>query len=408
MNNDFEYNFEGKEIYYFDKNGNKELLGKIKSVDSDFDQIEIEFSKIGAALYKNKGSHLDIGDAISLFKLNKNFNDINSLLYEVEKNSKNGSGNVLIGEVPNKIKLNNVINNNESLVNIAYEESFNKRNINFNAVELFKDGVETKGRHVFVKTAKSEEQSNMLYMEYEALMILKKNGINVPEIELKIINDKPFLIMERFDKKNDFIVNGSAGNYTTNNDSGVYNSSQLFTIREIVSNTAKSSFEDQLVDKSYLTALSFLNKLHESKDESTKEYLDILNKSAKREVFKVLSFNLMIGNNDMHGDNIGFLLNSKQNQLNGNIDYKLAPFYDITPHRFQTEEKSDFKSSPNDLKLSDLKDTPYRGLLENKDFVKSFEEAKVMFQDYKKALDKRFESKNEHLNDVRNYFSKKP
>lgn len=414
MNYDFEYSFENKEIYYFDKDGNKESIGKIKSVDSDFDQLDIEFSNLGNALYKNLSRPLDIADAIKVFKMNKkasDFTDMDSLLFEVEENAKNGLGNVLIGNMPKEITLNNVINNDKALVDCALNESLNKRNISFNAVELFKDGIDTMGRHVFVKTSNSEEQKDMLYMEYEALMVLKKNGINVPDVELKVIDDRPFLIMERFDKKGSFEVRQSSDSFLTKSDSGVYNSSQLFTISELVSNnsnpTSKANLEDKLVDKSYLIALSFLNKLNESKDEGTREFLDIANKKDKREIFKVLSFNLMIGNNDMHGENIGFLLNSKQNQLNGKIDYKMAPFYDITPHRFYTDEKSEFGNSPNGLELKDLVDSPYRGLLENKDFVKSFNEAKEMFNDYKISLDKRFENKSEQLNDIKKYFSKK-
>lgn len=410
MDESLNYNFENKEIYYFDKSGNKEILGIIKSVDNDFDQIEIEFSKFGKALYKNINNPIGISEALRIFKNNKNVADVpdmESLLIETDLNSKNGIGNIIIGELPNKIKLENIITDDNSLSNMFNYEAFNKRNVNFNAIKLFKDGLDIKGKHVFIKASNSKESENMLYMEYEALKTLKKNGVNVPDVELKIIDNKPFLIMERFDKKSDFTVEKKGSNFYTNKDSGVYNSSQLFTIKDIVKNTAKVDYEYQLTDQSYLIALNFVNKLHESKDESTKEFLDISNKKNKKEIFKVLSFNLMIGNNDMHGDNIGFVLNSKVNSLNGNIDYKLAPFYDITPHRFYTNENSIFKNSSNDLKLEDLKGTSYRGLIENKDFIAGFEEAKVMFNDYKKSLEKRFENKSEQLNSIKEYFQKK-
>lgn len=407
MDNNLDYNFENKEIYYFDKSGKKEVLGVIKSVDNDFDQINIEFTNLGRSLYKNVSNPVDKEDALRIFKSNKNsvdFPDVLSLLIETEENAMSGIGNIVIGELPNKIKLNNVLSGDKSFTDIFDYESFTKRNVNFNAVQLFKDGLETKGRHVFVKSSNTTEGDDMLYMEYEALMTLKKNGINIPNVELKMVDKKPFLVMERFDKKSEFNVEIKSGSVYTATDSGVYNSSQLFTMNDIVKNTSKISTGSQLSNQSYLTALSFVNKINESKDESTKEFMEVLNAKDKKEIFKVLSFNLMIGNNDMHGDNIGFVLNSKRNPLNNNLDYKLAPFYDITPHRLYTNEPSMFKNNANDLKIEDLKDTPYRGLMENKDFVKSFQEAKVMFNDYKSALNVRFENKQEQLNTIKNYF----
>jgi len=402
-------NYEGKEIYYFDKDGNKEVIGKIINVDTDFDQLEIEFTKFGKALYKNINSNIGIEEAIRILKTNKketSYNGINDVLYDAQEMSKGGLGNILIGDLENKIKLKNVVHDERSLETIAEEESFEKRNINFNAIKVYKDGLDIKGKHIFVKTANSKESEEMLYMEYEALKVLKSNGVNVPDIELKIIKDKPFLIMERFDKKSDFNVSMKSGSFYTESDSGVYNSSQLYTMKEIVRNNSKVSYEYQLINQSYLIAANFLNKLNESQDENIKEYLEIANKNSKKELFKVLSFNLLIGNNDMHGENIGFLLNSKLNKLNGNIDFKLAPFYDITPHSYYTNESSLFNKSLNKIELEDLRNTSYRGLLENKDFIKSFEEAKKMVEEYKNALEKRFKNKPEELDNIKKYFNK--
>ncbi len=402
-------NYEGKEIYYFDKEGNKEIIGKIINVDTDFDQLEIEFTKFGKALYKNINSNIGIEEATRILKTNKkvtNYNGINDVLYDAQEMSKGGLGNVLIGDLENKIKLKNVIHDEKSLETIAEQESFEKRNINFNAIKVYKDGLDIKGKHIFVKTANSKESEEMLYMEYEALKVLKNNGVNVPDIELKIINDKPFLIMERFDKKSDFTVSMKSGNFYTESNSGVYNSSQLYTMKEIVRNNSKVSYEYQLINQSYLIAANFLNKLNESQDENVKEYLEISNKNSKKELFKVLSFNLLIGNNDMHGENIGFLLNSKLNKLNGNIDFKLAPFYDITPHSYYTNESSLFNKSLNKIELEDLRNTSYRGLLENKDFINSFEEAKKMVEEYKDSLEKRFKNKPEELDNIKKYFNK--
>lgn len=402
-------NYEGKEIYYFDKDGNKEVIGKIINVDTDFDQLEIEFTKFGKALYKNINSNIGIEDAIRILKTNKketSYNGINDVLYDAQEMSKGGLGNILIGDLENKIKLKNVVHDERSLETIAEQESFEKRNINFNAIKVYKDGLDIKGKHIFVKTANSKESEEMLYMEYEALKVLKNNGVNVPDIELKIIKDKPFLIMERFDKKSDFNVSMKSGSFYTESDSGVYNSSQLYTMKEIVRNNSKVSYEYQLINQSYLIAANFLNKLNESQDENIKEYLEIANKNSKKELFKVLSFNLLIGNNDMHGENIGFLLNSKLNKLNGNIDFKLAPFYDITPHSYYTNEISLFNKSLNKIELEDLRNTSYRGLLENKDFIDSFEEAKKMVEEYKNALEKRFKNKPEELDNIKKYFNK--
>lgn len=402
-------NYEGKEIYYFDKDGNKEVIGKIINVDTDFDQLEIEFTKFGKALYKNINSNIGIEEAIRILKTNKketSYNGINDVLYDAQEMSKGGLGNILIGDLENKIKLKNVVHDERSLETIAEQESFEKRNINFNAIKVYKDGLDIKGKHIFVKTANSKESEEMLYMEYEALKVLKSNGVNVPDIELKIIKDKPFLIMERFDKKSDFNVSMKSGSFYTESDSGVYNSSQLYTMKEIVRNNSKVSYEYQLINQSYLIAANFLNKLNESQDENIKEYLEIANKNSKKELFKVLSFNLLIGNNDMHGENIGFLLNSKLNKLNGNIDFKLAPFYDITPHSYYTNESSLFNKSLNKIELEDLRNTSYRGLLENKDFIKSFEEAKKMVEEYKNALEKRFKNKPEELDNIKKYFNK--
>lgn len=402
-------NYEGKEIYYFDKDGNREVIGKIINVDTDFDQLEIEFTKFGKALYKNINSNMGIEEAIRILKTNKketSYNGINDVLYDAQEMSKGGLGNILIGDLENKIKLKNVVHDERSLETIAEQESFEKRNINFNAIKVYKDGLDIKGKHIFVKTANSKESEEMLYMEYEALKVLKSNGVNVPDIELKIIKDKPFLIMERFDKKSDFNVSMKSGSFYTESDSGVYNSSQLYTMKEIVRNNSKVSYEYQLINQSYLIAANFLNKLNESQDENIKEYLEIANKNSKKELFKVLSFNLLIGNNDMHGENIGFLLNSKLNKLNGNIDFKLAPFYDITPHSYYTNESSLFNKSLNKIELEDLRNTSYRGLLENKDFIKSFEEAKKMVEEYKNALEKRFKNKPEELDNIKKYFNK--
>jgi len=402
-------NYEGKEIYYFDKDGNKEVIGKIINVDTDFDQLEIEFTKFGKALYKNINSNIGIEEAIRILKTNRketSYNGINDVLYDAQEMSKGGLGNILIGDLENKIKLKNVVHDEKSLETIAEQESFEKRNINFNAIKVYKDGLDIKGKHIFVKTANSKESEEMLYMEYEALKVLKNNGVNVPDIELKIIKDKPFLIMERFDKKSDFNVSMKSGSFYTESDSGVYNSSQLYTMKEIVRNNSKVSYEYQLINQSYLIAANFLNKLNESQDENIKEYLEIANKNSKKELFKVLSFNLLIGNNDMHGENIGFLLNSKLNKLNGNIDFKLAPFYDITPHSYYTNESSLFNKSLNKIELEDLRNTSYRGLLENKDFIKSFEEAKKMVEEYKNALEKRFKNKPEELDNIKKYFNK--
>jgi hypothetical protein len=402
-------NYEGKEIYYFDKEGNKEVIGTIINVDTDFDQLEIEFTKFGKALYKNINSNIGIEEAIRILKTNKketSYNGINDVLYDAQEMSKGGLGNVIIGDLEKKIKLKNVVHDEKSLETIAEQESFEKRNINFNAIKVYKDGLDIKGKHIFVKTANSKESEEMLYMEYEALKVLKKNGVNVPDIELKIIKDKPFLIMERFDKKSDFTVSMKSGNFYTESNSGVYNSSQLYTMKEIVRNNSKVSYEYQLINQSYLIAANFLNKLNESQDESIKEYLEISNKNSKKELFKVLSFNLLIGNNDMHGENIGFLLNSKLNKLNGNIDFKLAPFYDITPHSYYTNESSLFNKSLNKIELEDLRNTSYRGLLENKDFINSFEEAKKMVEEYKDSLEKRFKNKPEELDNIKKYFNK--
>lgn len=402
-------NYEGKEIYYFDKDGNKEVIGKIINVDTDFDQLEIEFTKFGKALYKNINSNIGIEEAIRILKTNKketSYNGINDVLYDAQEMSKGGLGNILIGDLENKIKLKNVVHDERSLETIAEQESFEKRNINFNAIKVYKDGLDIKGKHIFVKTANSKESEEMLYMEYEALKVLKNNGVNVPDIELKIIKDKPFLIMERFDKKSDFNVSMKSGSFYTESDSGVYNSSQLYTMKEIVRNNSKVSYEYQLINQSYLIAANFLNKLNESQDENIKEYLEIANKNSKKELFKVLSFNLLIGNNDMHGENVGFLLNSKLNKLNGNIDFKLAPFYDITPHSYYTNESSLFNKSLNKIELEDLRNTSYRGLLENKDFIDSFEEAKKMVKEYKNALEKRFNNKPEELDNIKKYFNK--
>ncbi len=402
-------NYEGKEIYYFDKDGNKEVIGKIINVDTDFDQLEIEFTKFGKALYKNINSNIGIEEAIRILKTNKketSYNGINDVLYDAQEMSKGGLGNILIGDLENKIKLKNVVHDERSLETIAEQESFEKRNINFNAIKVYKDGLDIKGKHIFVKTANSKESEEMLYMEYEALKVLKNNGVNVPDIELKIIKDKPFLIMERFDKKSDFNVSMKSGSFYTESDSGVYNSSQLYTMKEIVRNNSKVSYEYQLINQSYLIAANFLNKLNESQDENIKEYLEIANKNSKKELFKVLSFNLLIGNNDMHGENVGFLLNSKLNKLNGNIDFKLAPFYDITPHSYYTNESSLFNKSLNKIELEDLRNTSYRGLLENKDFIDSFEEAKKMVEEYKDSLEKRFKNKPEELDNIKKYFNK--
>jgi serine/threonine protein kinase HipA of HipAB toxin-antitoxin module len=140
-----------------------------------------------------------------------------------------------------------------------------------------------------------------------------------------------------------------------------------------------------------------------------KKYMDTKRNTAQSHLMKALSFNILIGNNDMHGGNIKVLLNKNSNPITNKPDFEFAPFYDITPHSINQSGNNELLrhgKNLNTLEANDLVNTQYRGIARTDIFQKEFSEAKKMVKIYKEKVSKLLEKTPELLSMFRNHFTK--
>lgn len=156
------------------------------------------------------------------------------------------------------------------------------------------------GDHYLAKFSVSFDTRNEALIEYAAMRLAKKCGLNVPQIlTLKTLNRDVFLI-KRFDRisKNDFVPFFS----------GL---------------TATGLHEGDYLSWSYAHLVQAIAKLspHPEKD--------------RIELFKRMIFNVLINNDDDHMRNHGFLHVSDNK-------WRLSPLYDVVP---RSQKTSTFRSA---------------------------------------------------------------
>lgn len=428
------YNLKDEKISFFDASGKNHKIGTIKQVNDNY--AKIDFTPEGHQLFGMiaRKEFLDRDDLMVLLKVKnsdiknhygRDFSDINSILNYIQENANTGKTQMYIGENKSDITLREgsyVHNNNsiEKLFNDSIKGSsdLNKENIVIPSIQVFKDGSELKGKHIYIKAAVDSKDDYKTLMEYAALETLKENGVKVPNYKLKIINEKPYLITDSFDKVNDFKVevskNNNGANLKVKEKERFLSSKISYDMNDMAScfSKDKNQISGQLYEHSYLVAMKLSNSIYNTTnlDEDTKYFVDYEKNKAQSGIMKVLAFNMLIGNNDMHGGNIKVLLNKTNSTLTNKPEFEFAPFFDITPHTINNDIINPFlknNKSLNEIEPRDLLKTHYTGLVRNEKFIEEFSYAKNMVKQYREKLDNIFQNKPEILNMIDNHFNKK-
>lgn len=428
------YNLIGEEITYYDIYGKKQKIGTIKNLTED--RVKIDFTIDGLNSFRElaKKDYLDRNDVLSLLKTSKRevdsyygrlMHDVGSVFDFVKNTAKKGFTELSVGDLSNEqiyLRKGQFITNNESVVEVfdnAVKSDLmgDKESLVVKSIQLSKEGNTVSGRHVMIKAAADPANDYKTLLEFAALETLRESGMNVARYRLETIDNRPYLIMENFNKTNSFEINvikdqrGTALQVTdTEAFYGTKLSYDMNDMAKSFSNNPKK-LNDENYEHSYLVAMKLANAIHDTSnlDGSIWDYVNAKKNKVQKDLMRALSFNILIGNTDMHGGNIKVLLNKNSNPLTNKPDFEFAPFYDITPHSINEAGNNELLrhgKSLNTLEASDLNHSRYSGVSRTESFQKEFEEAKSMVKIYKEKVAKLLEKTPELLAMFKNHFVK--
>lgn len=155
------------------------------------------------------------------------------------------------------------------------------------------------GKLHIAKFSTSLDRRNEALVEYAAMSLAKKCGLNVPSIEKTRVSGRDVYLIERFDR-------------TTGADKA------FAPIPFISGLTATGAHERGYSDWSYRSLADAITRLSSRP------------KDDKRELFRRLVFNILVFNNDDHLRNHGFL-------HAGGSSWNLSPLYDVVPTTMNSE-----------------------------------------------------------------------
>lgn len=428
------YKLIGEEIAYYDINGKKQTIGTIKHINDD--KAKVSFTIDGQNSFRElaKKDYLDRSDILTLLKTNKRevdayygrpMTDVGSVFDFVKNTAKRGFTELSIGDNSNEqiyLRKGQFVTNNDSISSVfdnAVKSDLegDKESLVVKSIQLSKEGNKVMGSHIMIKAAADPANDYKTLLEFAALETLKESGLNVPKYRLETIDNRPYLIMENFNKSNSFelnVIKDERGTAIQVADNVAFYSTKLsYDMNDMAKcfSNNKAKLNDENYEHSYLVAMKLANAVHDSSnlDGETKEYVEAKKNKVQKDLMKALSFNLLIGNTDMHGGNLKVLLNQNSNPLTNKPDFEFAPFYDITPHSINQSGNNELLrhgKNLNTLEAKDLYNTSYRGVARTETFQKEFEEAKKMVKSYKEKVTKLFEKTPELLAMFKNHFMK--
>lgn len=428
------YKLIGEEIAYYDINGNKQTIGTIKHINED--KAKIAFTIDGQNSFRelSKKEYLDRSDIFTLLKTSKRevdahygrpMNNVGSVFDFVKETAKKGFTELSIGDSSNEqiyLRKGQFVINNESISTVfsnAVKSDLqgDKESLVVKSIQLSKEGNRVFGSHIIIKAAANPDNDYKTLLEYAALETLKESGLNVPKYKLETIDNRPYLIMENFNKSKSFELNvikderGTAIQVADNN--AFYSTKLSYDMNDMAKcfSNNKAKLNDENYEHSYLVAMKLANAVHDSSnlESDIKEYVEAKKNKVQKDLMKAMSFNILIGNTDMHGGNLKVLLNQNSNPLTNKPDFEFAPFYDVTPHSINQAGNNELLrhgKSLNTLESTDLLHTRYRGVARTEAFQNEFNEAKKMVKAYKEKVTKLFEKTPELLAMVTKHFSK--
>lgn len=428
------YKLVGENITYHDINGNKQIIGTIRHIGDD--KAKVAFTIDGQNTFRElaKKEYLNRSDLLTLLKVNKkeidsyygrSMTDVGSVFDYVQNTAKKGFTELSVGSLDNEkiyLRKGQFVTNNDSISKaftdmVKADVEDNKESIVMKSIQISKDGNKYVGKHIMVKAAADPANDYKTLLEFAALETLKESGLNVPAYKLETIDNRPYLIMENFNKTQSFdlnIIKDERGTAIEVADNKAFYSTKLsYDMNDMAKcfSNKTAQLNDENYEHSYLVAIKLANSIHNSSalTGDVKEFVDLKRNTVQSHLMKALSFNILIGNTDMHGGNVKVLLNQNSNPLTNKPDFEFAPFYDVTPHSINQSGNNELLKhgkSLNTLESKDLVNTSYRGIARTEGFQKEFEEAKKMVKSYKEKVTKLLEKTPELLAMFKNHFSK--
>jgi hypothetical protein len=423
-----------KEIVYYDINGKKQTIGTIRSINDE--KVKVDFTLYGRDVFRELSNkeYLERNDVFTLLKTNKRevdgfygrpTSDIETIFKFINDTAKKGFTEVSIGDISNEdiyLRKGQFITNNESISTVFQNAvkanvEDNKESLVIKSIQLGLEGGKYVGRHVMIKAAADPVNDYKTLLEFAALETLKESGLHVPHYRLETIDERPYLVMEHFNKTKPFelnIIKDHRGTAIQVADAKDFYSTKLsYDMNDMTKCFSKktSSMHDDNYEHTYLVAIKLANSIHDSStlEGDIKEYVAAKKNKSQKDLMRALSFNILIGNTDMHGGNVKVLLNKPVNILTNKTDFEFAPFYDITPHSINQPGNNELLrhgKSLNTLNSEDLFQSKYSGIARTDMFKREFEEAKRMVNSYKEKVTKLLEKTPDLLNMFTQHFSK--
>lgn len=428
------YKLIDEQIAYYDINGNKQIIGTIKQVNDHYAKIDFTIDGRNAFKELAQKEYLDRNDILTLLKTNKKevnayygitTDDVGSVFDFIKNTAKRGFTELSIGDIDKEdiyLRKGQFVTNNES-ISVAFQNAIkedvvtDKENIVLKSIQISKEGNKYVGNHIIIKGAADSANDYKILLEFAALETMKESGLNVPNYRLETVDNKPYLIMENFSKNQSFdlnVIRTEKGTAIQVADTASFFKTKLsYDMNDMnrCFSSNQNKLNDEMYEHSYLSAIKLANSIHGSSNlmGDEKKYMDTKRNTAQSHLMKALSFNILIGNNDMHGGNIKVLLNKNSNPITNKPDFEFAPFYDITPHSINQSGNNELLrhgKNLNTLEANDLVNTQYRGIARTDIFQKEFSEAKKMVKIYKEKVSKLLEKTPELLSMFRNHFTK--
>ncbi len=152
------------------------------------------------------------------------------------------------------------------------------------------------GKEWIAKINRVDDKFDISRVEYATMQMAKKAGIIIPDMQLKEINGRPILLVERFDRN-------------------VPSRKLHYISAHSLINAYKISEKDASRNYSYMGIADIAKRITENPIEE------------QVQLYRRMVFNVLTGNSDDHMKNHGFLMTDYTKKL-----YSLSPAFDVLPH----------------------------------------------------------------------------
>jgi hypothetical protein len=358
-------------VRYVDENGNTIDLFDIENTSNGY---QISFKKearkyflktFTAEEYKN-GS-MDQKKISNLFQHVFNIKPGSNYPQAIKDNFENGNSNIHLASQHdgrmylnlNKLLFENSATFSKRLKNMK-EQANEKGKTHFKVTVMRKVGKTYKAIPTLVKFSPLNN-SNDIQAEYVINKSLEEGGYNVPESDLINDDDTSYFFQEDFSRPQYNVYQDEKKQVYGKQDA--YASKFTMPVKGLFYAATGKVMQDT-GDMAYLNGAKLLeqyNKAVQGKIKGTEveyfvpEFADENTQNTVNEIYQMALNNAMLGNFDMHGDNLAFTMSNNGDLLDYN-SIELQSFYDIELHGLRNDLSPYFRSgkSLKEMQVNDL------------------------------------------------------